>query len=243
MDTSPKTRPTQPGTWDFFDAIYCISLDDRPDRRREARRQFAAVGLTDRVEFVRVTRHPADTEQGIWESHRECIAKGLSAGADHLLIFEDDIVFDGFRPQVLRDMVAFLRANDQCRLLFLGCLVRGSRRTDNPAVLKVDYRSLAHAYVVHRALAAELVNHKWRRVPFDVMLAGLKEEKFAVYPGFAFQSNALSDNANHRTLEKFRRLCGGLKFIQKMNETFYRHRTAIIGAHILVMAATVWLIW
>jgi len=75
------------------------------------------------------------------------------------------------------------------------------------------------------------------------MLAGLSEEKFAVYPAFAFQSNAASDNANHRGLEKFRRLCGGLKFIQKMNETFHRRKTAIIWAHVLVIAAAVWLIW
>lgn len=229
--------------WAFCEAIYCISLTGREDRRQEARRQFAAAGLAERVEFVDVTRHPTNNEQGIWESHLACFAKGLAAGAANILIFEDDIVFDGFSRPVWRSAVSYFKANEHCRLLFLGCLVSGSRRTNNPAVLKVDYRSLAHAYVIKRSLAAELVNTKWRQVPFDAMLAGLSEEKFAVYPAFAFQSNAASDNANHRGLEKFRRLCGGLKFIQRMNETYHRHRAAIIAMHLLVVAAVLWLVW
>jgi len=229
--------------WSFCEAIYCISLRGREDRRREARRQFAVVGLADQVEFVTVTRHPTNNERGIWKSHLTCLAKGLAAGAENILVFEDDIVFDGFSRPVWRSAASFFKANEHCRLLFLGCLVSGSRRTDNPDVLKVDYRSLAHAYVIKRSLAAELVNTKWRQVPFDAMLAGLSEETFAVYPAFAFQSNAASDNANHRALERFRRLCGGLKFIQRMNEIYHRHRAAIITMHLLVIAAALWLAW
>jgi len=243
MASITTTISNRPHAWSFFDNVYCISLSERSDRRREARRQFAAVGLLDRVEFVKVSKHPTNNEQGIWEAHMTCIDRGLAAGARHMLIFEDDIVFDGFNPQTLRETVTFLDQNDHCRLLFLGCLVTGSRRTKTPAVLKIDYRSLAHAYVLKRSLAAELINDKWRRVPFDAMLAGLREEKFAVYPAFAFQSNAFSDNASHRGLEIFRRLCGGLKFIQKMNETYHRHQAAIIWVHLLVMAGLVWLVW
>jgi hypothetical protein len=55
--------PSSP--WAFFDKIYCISLDEREDRRQEARKQFGNVGLADRVEFVIVKKHPADNEQGI----------------------------------------------------------------------------------------------------------------------------------------------------------------------------------
>lgn len=243
MESKATTDSKRSDDWSFFEAVYCISLSERSDRRREAHRQFAAVGLADRVEFVNVTRHPTNNEQGIWESHLACIAKGLAAGAEHVLIFEDDIVFDDFSRAAWQSAVSFFNVHEHCRLLFLGCLVTGSRRTGNPNVLSVDYRSLAHAYAIKRSLAVELVDEKWRQVPFDAMLAGLAEEKFAVYPAFAFQGNAASDNANHRGLEKFRRLCGGLKFIQKMNETFHRHKTAIIALHLLVIAAVLWLAW
>jgi hypothetical protein len=35
--------------WAFFVKIYCISLDERTDRRQEAMLQFERVGLTGRV--------------------------------------------------------------------------------------------------------------------------------------------------------------------------------------------------
>ena len=232
----------QNNAWDFFDAVYCISLAGRPDRRENAGRQFKAVGLQDRVEFVIAQKHLTDNEQGIYESHMTCIEKGLAAGARHILIFEDDIVFDGFSLNKLRECTDFLDKNDHCRLLFLGCLATKSRRTNSAGILKIDYRSLAHAYVLKNSLAAELVNEKWHQVPFDGMLAGLKDDKFTIYPAFAFQSNAFSDNDNHKGLEMFRRLFGGLGFIQKMNERYHRHRTAIIAGHLFLLAFFLWLI-
>ena len=226
--------------WNFFDAVYCISLAGRSDRRKTARNQFAAVGLLDRVEFVIAEKHPVNNEQGIYESHMTCIAKGLAAKARHMLIFEDDIVFDGFNLEKLQECIDFLDTHDRCRLLFLGCLAAGSRRTNSPGILKVDYRSLAHAYVLKHSLAVELTSQNWRQVPFDAMLAGLKEDKFAIYPAFAFQSNAVSDNDNHKGLELFRRLFGGLGFIQKMNERYHRHRLAIISGHLFLLAVLLW---
>ncbi len=228
--------------WEFFDKVYCISLTGRLDRRESAQKQFEAVGLRDRVEFIIAEKHPADNEQGIYESHLTATKKGVAAGARHILIFEDDVIFNGFNLEKLHGCVDFLEKHDNCRLLFLGCLVTKSRRTKNPDILKIDYRSLAHAYVLKHSLAAELVNEKWRQVPFDVMLASLKEDKFAVYPAFAFQSNAFSDNDNHKRLERFRRLFGGLGFIQKMNERYHRHRATIILGHLVLLSVLVWLV-
>ena len=227
--------------WPFFDAVYCISLAGRPDRREQAARQFKAVGLEDQVEFVIVEKHPENNEQGIYTSHMLCFAKGLAAGARHILIFEDDVVFKGFNLKKLAQCADFLDQNAHCRLFFLGCLVAGSRRTQRPGILRVDYRSLTHAYVIEHSLAAELVNEKWCRVPFDVMLAGLREDKFALCPSFAFQSNARSDNERLRKLEMVRRLFGGLAFIQKMNERYHRHKAVIISGHLFVIAALLWL--
>ncbi len=240
MAANPKSE-TQTDGWHFFDKVYCLSLSNRPDRRANARRQFEKVGLLEKVEFIIVDKHPADNEQGIYESHMAAIKKGLSADARHILIFEDDVVFEGFSPVKLKACVDALVANDDCRLLFLGCLVSKSWSTNNPGILRVKYRSLAHAYVLKRSLAAELVGEGWRRVPFDSFLADLKEDKFAVYPAFAFQSNAVSDNDNHKGLEILRRLFGGLKFIQKMNAHYHRHRKAVIALHLFLIVILVWL--
>ncbi len=97
--------------WDYFDRFYCISLREREDRRRSAREEFAKVGLTDRVEFLVVERYSYDVMQQIYESHMMCLQKGLEAGAQSIVVFEDDVEFDGFDPQRLQSCVEFLKQN------------------------------------------------------------------------------------------------------------------------------------
>lgn len=222
--------------WDFFDKIYCISLVERPDRRQAALAQFSRVGLDERVEFVIVPRHPSDCEQGIYESHLLCMTKGLQSGAEHILIFEDDIEFDRFSPEVLRGCIDFLAQDPDWHMLFLGCMVKGSRRTSNPSVIKIRYRSLTQAYAVHRRFARELTRHPWHGVAYDEFLNNLKDDRtYAAYPTFAFQSNSPSDNVRYLPLDRWRRLLGGLRRLQKNNEFFHRHRWLIIAAHALAL--------
>ncbi len=222
--------------WEYFDKIYCISLYERVDRREQAKAQFRAVGLADRVEFVLVKKHPVDCEQGIYESHILCMEKGIRAHADTIVIFEDDIVFDRFNPDTIEKCIDFLATNTDCKIMFLGCMVKKSTKTDNRSVLKVRFRSLAHAYVLTREFAETIVKIPWQKVPFDDMLRDIQDnEIYAVYPSFAFQSNSRSDNQRYLPLDRFRRLCGGLRGLQKMNEFYHYNKTLIIGGHILLV--------
>ncbi len=223
-------------SWAYFDKIYCISLAERTDRRREAESQFRAVGLLPRVEFVIVKKHPIDCEQGIYESHLFCMKKGISAGARTILIFEDDVCFDRFNPRVLESAIDFLKENDQWKMLFLGCMVRGSRKTTNRSILNIDFRSLCHAYGVNVGFAKKLVEISWRGVPFDDMLRDFEDAHFyAVYPSFAFQGNFRSDNLRYLALDRFRRLCGGLRRLQKMDEYFHLNKRFIVMCHVLLI--------
>ena len=38
--------------WNEIDLVQCITLTSRPERRRAAEAQFAAVGLADRVQWL-----------------------------------------------------------------------------------------------------------------------------------------------------------------------------------------------
>ena len=218
--------------WDYFGRIYCISLQDRKDRREQAKAQFRAVGLADRVEFVLVKRHPVDIEQGIYESHLLCMGKGIRAGACNILIFEDDILFDRFSPRTLGDCVDFLSTNPDWKVMFLGCMVKGSEKTENRSVLRVRFMCACHAYVITRHFAQDLVKIPWKGVPFDDMLRHMKERHmYAVYPAFAFQSSASSDNEKFLPLDRFRRICGGFRRVQKMNEFYHHNKAFVISAH------------
>jgi GR25 family glycosyltransferase involved in LPS biosynthesis len=221
--------------WDFFDKFYCISIDERADRRADAKVQFEKVGLADKVEFVIVQKHPHDCEEGIYDSHMSCIKKGLQAGAGNIVIFEDDILFDRFSPASLKNCVDFLSGIDHWNALFFGCLVSGSKKTGNKSVLKIKYRCLAHGYALNRRFAELLVRTQRQEIPYDDLLNNFAEGYYAVYPSFAFQSNALSDNTNKIDLDRFRRLLGGLRRIQKWNEFYHRYRMPVIALHVIVL--------
>ena len=232
------TKETRPRTgWSFFDKIYCISLENRLDRRTEAQQQFAKAGLADAVEFFLTTKHPTDSEQGIYESHWHCMAEGLASGAETICIFEDDVLLEGFSADKLDEIIRFLTTNTDWQILFLGCMVRKSEKTANRSVVKISYRSLTHGYIVSRRFAQTMIDrYPWHRVAFDDFLKNLNSSQmFAAYPMFAFQSDAASDNDPYLPLDRFRRLCGGLRNLQKQNEIFQRFKWQIVWGHVLIL--------
>lgn len=222
-------------SWDFFDRIYCISVDERSDRRELVRKQFADVGLLDRVEFVIVARHPQNPEQGIFESHLICLNRGLSAGAKHILVFEDDVFFRGFDPGRLDRACRQLEQGEQWNGLFLGCLTRGSRRTTSRALVKIRYRCLTQAYALNRDFAKRIAREKWSGEPYDMLLKKEGADFFAVYPMCAFQGLSGTDNKTVM-IDRMRRLFGGLPFIQRMNEFYQNHKVQVVAAHLVVLS-------
>jgi hypothetical protein len=238
-DGNPQPMATMADPWDFCDKVYCISLTDRADRRASARQAFARVDLGERVEFFLATRHPQDCEQGIFESHQRCLRRGLEAGAAWIAVFEDDVVFRHFDPQRLARAAAFVKRQPGQPMLFFGCLVRRSRPAAEPGLRRIRYASLTHGYALGRELAARIAEAPWQGAPYDMLLRRMVGEAYAIDPAFAFQSDAPSDNTRHRLLDRFRRICGGLAFIQAMNERYHRHRTAIVVLHALVLLAAI----
>ena len=221
--------------WDFFDKSYCISLKEREDRRREARIQFEDVGLGGKVEFYLADKHATDAEEGIYRSHAACLNMGLQAGADRIVIFEDDIRFERFHPEKLKDCIDFFNSNTSWNMFFFGALISGRTKTPHKSVHKVKYRCMAHAYVINRRFAERVSETPWRNIAFDDMLRSIQQDFYAVYPAFAFQSDSATDNDKSLRLDKIRRLLGGLRRIQKRNEFYQNYKAVIIAAHILII--------
>ena len=231
--------------WKFFDTIYCISVDDRHDRREQVRKQFAAVGLLERVEFVLVTRHPENREQGIFESHLFCLKRALAAGAQHILVFEDDVFFRDFDSRALAEACLHLERLASWDALFLGGITRGSRKTKVKSLVSIKYRCLSHAYAVNAPMARRIVREEWSGIPYDGLLRRMNGDFFAIYPMFAFQGLSESDNQTV-VIDRIRRLFGGLPFIQKMNEIYQNHKALILAAHLavfLVLGTLVYTLW
>jgi len=217
----------QSDPWDFFDKIYCISLETRPDRKEQASRQFAAAGLLHRVEFVIVARHPTNRELGIFQSHIHCLKKGLQENGRHILVFEDDVFFQELDIGNLRECCNYLNSLADWQGLFLGCITDGSIRISKRPLAKINYRCLAHAYALNRPFAEHIARQRWSGIPFDEMLRRLQVQFYAIYPMCAFQGRPSSDNQTV-VIDRLRRFFGGLPFIQKMNELYQNHRAVLL---------------
>ncbi len=232
------------GDWSFFDRVYCISLINREDRRREAKEQFARVGLQGRVEFVLVDKQRDNPEQGIYESHMLCMRKGLASGARCLLIFEDDVLFQRCTAQRLAQLVRFMQGHTPWDMFFLGCMVRRCRKLPGLPVAHIGYRSLAHAYVITREYAEMLTRHPWDQVAYDDFLRDLRSERmYVACPAIAFQSDSPSDNDPYLPLDRMRRIWGGLHLLQRFDQWYHRFRWPIIVLHVLAVATCLfWLL-
>ncbi len=239
----PDLSPT--AAWSFFDRIYCISIDRRSDRREQAKKQFAEVGLLERVEFVIVAKHPQDREKGIFESHMCCLRKGLEAGAKHILIFEDDVFFQKFDSRSLQNACSQLGRSTNWDALFLGCITGGSTKTENSSLVRIQYRCLAHGYALNRPFAKRLARENWSGIPFDELLRRSRSHFYALYPMCAFQGRAGTDNQTV-VIDRMRRLFGGLPFIQRANELYQNHKVVLLTLNLILflgLGALVFGVW
>jgi GR25 family glycosyltransferase involved in LPS biosynthesis len=230
------SESSQRDSWAFFDKIYCISLDSRPDRKEQARKQFASVGVLPRVDFVIVAKHSRNQEEGIFNSHMCCLKKGLKENARRILIFEDDVFFQRFDGQVLYDACSSLGSTGKWNGLFLGCITDGSRKGNEKNLARITYRCLAHAYALNAPFARHIVQQQWSGIPYDELLRRHGTEFYALSPMCAFQGLAGSDNQTV-VIDRARRMFGGLPFIQKANEFYQNNKLILLPVSLAVVLA------
>jgi GR25 family glycosyltransferase involved in LPS biosynthesis len=97
--------------FDYFDAIYCINLDERPDRWEHCVKQFEILGIADRVKRFSAIKpihderwhrptpwgkgkyaYPLRGAVGCAESHKALITIAKEQNLKNIMVFEDDFV-------------------------------------------------------------------------------------------------------------------------------------------------------
>jgi hypothetical protein len=104
--------------WAFFPLVFCINLKTRDDRYQEARQELARVGLK-RVIFYRAESQE-DRDKGCIDSHMACLDYAIKQGVPYILIFEDDVLFQGDHQDNMRRVVDFIKQHPECPFLHLG---------------------------------------------------------------------------------------------------------------------------
>lgn len=84
--------------FDYFDEIYCINLDERPDRWQHAMQEFTKAGIEDKVKRFSAIKEN-DGRVGIIKSNLSIIKIAKEKKLKNVLVFEDDVKFIVDDPQ------------------------------------------------------------------------------------------------------------------------------------------------
>jgi hypothetical protein len=116
-----QTRRQLASPFDFFDAVFCLNLEDQAERWQEMARRFQVLDIAWRVERVPAVR-ALDPYVGHTQSFRGIVAEASRREYRNVLILEDDALFLDSTIDVMRAAVDDL-ARREWDLLYLGASV------------------------------------------------------------------------------------------------------------------------
>lgn len=189
-------------SFDYFDEIYCINLDERTDRWEHAQKQFEKAGILDKVQRFSAIKD-IDGRVGVIKSNLEIVKIAKQKKLKNVLVFEDDVEFIVDNPQkILQDSINQI-VNIKWHLFYLG-----ANTHQKLAKFKPNLILLRNAYAVHSMAYSDLIYDIFiRRYEgikmiknfddiLDVFLANKIQEKFICLmtaPMMTTQMNSYSD--------------------------------------------------
>lgn len=195
-DKDKNKEQWSPQQWNFLDAIYCINLSSRPDRRAIAQKVFDEYHIP--VKMMIVEKHPTSGQQGCFESHLRIIREALEKKYQRILIFEDDIVTTPYLTRgKLREVVRFMKTNQQWDLFYLGPMhdIRHySAKWINHSIYQL--RSCGtHAYCLSKRMIEKMAKLEYTGVAIDDVYKYGDYKRYAIYPSLFNQGSQKSDIA------------------------------------------------
>lgn len=207
---------------------YYLNLDRRTDRRVRCEAIFAEMGWevtreaavdAQRLKSARWFTTPGRYAHSV--STRLILRRAALAGAEAVLILEDDVVFS----PILEQRLAELELPDDWGILYLGCQHCERPEIVAPGLVRVTAALDTHAWIVRREYFLEvrraMRGGDWPKdgspIPAaDILLANLtlKVPAYATWPNLAWQEEDISDlsgfkkvggNYDHHGRQKYNR--------------------------------------
>ena len=210
--------------FDYFDKIFCINLDSRPDRWELAQTEFDKVGILDRVERVSAlttdempydprpikNRDACDLlgQFACASSHNKCTKLAIQYEAKNYFAFEDDFYFREYNKDYLSTCINELPTDWRLFSLGYNDWSQHSIASYSTNLNKMYGFGLAHAYAVNgnmfehinnefekRVIRAETRRRRWWKRN-EYFLGNATKYQYGVKNIFAFQRDGFSDVAS-----------------------------------------------
>ena len=182
--------------WNFFKGhIRCVNLKSRKDRKRDSQKIFNEYDIP--VNYYTAIKHPNGGEQGCFESHINMIREAYYAGAERVLIFEDDITpTDYLTIKHLSKAIKFMTKHNDWDIFYLGALPNTKKHRSESTNFNGIYKIkgiCTHSYIVNRRAMSKLIHLKYRGVPIDYYFINNLKHSYALYPTLFYQGLSPSD--------------------------------------------------
>jgi len=157
------------------DAVMCISLIDRADRRKQVLDEFEGSGLE--IEFF-IANRDVNPERGCFNSHQACAFLAIQKGYRNVLILEDDVTLERVTARQVRRINRFLKGHEP-EIFFLGAILGHLWLTRHAGVVRCRAKG-AHAYILSKEGCQKLLTLPFHDEPIDVLYS----RKFKGYCAF-----------------------------------------------------------
>jgi hypothetical protein len=187
--------------FDYFEKIYCINLDSRPERWKEAQVELSKAGILDRVERISgvVCKDP---HEGCARAHLKVIEQSKRLGLSNCLIFEDDV---WIMPDEIESLRLAVREIEQLDwdLFYIGGTTVGPAYQISSHLAKATAVYSTQSYAISSRMY-DPVLESWRPpTVYDLFLAhemAPVHQCFFTIPIIAFQKTGYSD-IEHRIVD------------------------------------------
>lgn len=159
------------------DAVFCISLREREDRRRQLLTELEPLGLN--IEFYLADRDGGNPERGCYTSHQACAAMALERGCRRVLMLEDDARLEQCDARQVEAINGFLGWRNP-ELFYLGGIVGRMWRIPWPSVVRCRLAA-THAYILSGGGCRKLCAIDYQDMPIDSMYAK-RFKAYGAYP-------------------------------------------------------------
>lgn len=134
----------------FFDAIFCIQLDERAEDWPDVWRRFDTIGMGRMVERFPAVATPDNHHAGCARSHRAIVAEAKRRGLRNVLVCEEDVIFRDDILDIARSALADLEGRAWDLLYLGGVHQRGVKHPATPlegstVLERAGYITTSHA--------------------------------------------------------------------------------------------------